>query len=415
MNNPPDILIIGGGVVGVCAAHYLSEQGASVTIIEKGEVASGSSFANAGLIVPSHSVPMAAPGALADGLKWMLDPGSPFYIKPRLSPDLWVWVLRFLLASRTGPMRRAIPLLRDLHLASTKLYADLASRRDLKFDYEQKGMLMAYTTAQGLHHGAAEAKLLAEFGLSADVLDAAQARQLEPALRDHVVGGVFYPDDGHFNPGTFVQELANVVEKRGVRIQGNTEVLRMETRGNQIKSVLTTSGTFYGKQIVLAAGAWSPRVGRDLGMNIPVQAAKGYSLTVPRPASGPSLPLILGEARVAVTPMGDQLRFAGTLEMAGLDLTVNPRRVDAIANAATNYLKVEKPATTEVWRGLRPCTPDGLPILGRTRRYENLILATGHAMIGMSTGPISGKLVSQIALGRQNEIDITALRPERFE
>ena len=414
MNNPPDILILGGGVIGVSAAHYLSEQGASVTIIEQGEVASGSSFANAGLIVPSHSVPMAAPGALADGLKWMLDPGSPFYIKPRINLDLWAWILRFMVASREGPMRRAIPLLRDLHLASAKLYAELAARKDLKFDYEQKGMLMAYTSAQGLRHAAAEAKLQGEFGLRADVLDAAEAHRREPALRDHVVGGVFYPDDGHFNPGKFVQGLAEVVEKRGVRIQRNTEVLRIETRGNQIKSVLTTSGTFYGKQIVLAAGAWSPRVGRDLSMNIPVQAAKGYSLTVPRPASGPSLPLILGEARVAVTPMGDQLRFAGTLEIAGIDLTVNPRRVDAIANAATNYLKVEKPSTTEVWRGLRPCAPDGLPIIGRARAYENLILATGHAMIGMSTGPISGKLVSQIALGRKTEIDISALRAERF-
>ena len=414
MNNPPDILILGGGVIGVSAAHYLSEQGASVTIIEKGDIASGSSFENAGLIVPSHSVPMAAPGALADGLKWMLDPGSPFYIKPRIDLDLWAWILRFMVASREGPMRRAIPLLRDLHLASAKLYAELAARKDLKFDYEQKGMLMAYATAQGLHHGAAEAKLLAEFGLAADVLDADGAHQREPALRDHIVGGVFYPDDGHFNPGKFLQGLAEVVEKRGVRIQRNTEVLRIETRGNQIKSVLTTSGTFYGKQIVLATGAWSPRVGRDLNMNIPVQAAKGYSLTIARPASGPSLPLILGEARVAVTPMGDQLRFAGTLEIAGIDLTVNPCRVDAIANAATNYLRVEKPVTTEVWRGLRPCTPDGLPIIGRARQYENLILASGHAMIGMSTGPISGKLVSQIALGKQTEIDISALRAERF-
>ena len=414
MNNPPDILILGGGVIGVCAAHYLSEQGASVTIIEKGEVASGSSYANAGLIVPSHSVPLAAPGALADGLKWMLDPGSPFYIKPRLATDLWVWILRFMFASREGPMRRAIPLLRDLHLASANLYKELAAHKDLKFDYEQKGMLTAYTSAQGMRHGEIEVHMLKEFGLRAELVDAAEAHRKEPALRDHILGGVYFPDDGHFNPGKFVQGLAEVVEERGVRIQRNTEILRIQTSGNQIKSVLTTSGTFYGKQIVLAAGAWSPRVGRDLGRNIPIQAAKGYSLTVPRPASGPSLPLILGEARVAVTPMGDLLRFAGTLEMAGIDLTVNPRRVDAIANAAANYLRVEKPATIEVWCGLRPCTPDGLPIIGRSRNYENLILATGHAMVGMSLGPISGKLASQIALNKPTEIDITALRAERF-
>ena len=414
MNNPPDVLILGGGVIGISAAYYLAEQGASVTVIEMGEVASGSSYGNAGLIVPSHAVPLAAPGALADVLKWMLDPASPFYIQPRLAPDLWAWVLRFMAASRNGPMRRAIPLLRDLHLASAKLYAELASRRDLKFDYEQKGMLTAYATAQGLHHGQAEVKLLAEFGVDAQLLDSAAAHQREPALRDHIVGGVFFPNDGHFNPSKFVQGLAEIAKKRGARIQRNTEILRIQTSGNQVKSVLTTSGTFYGKQFVLAAGAWSPRVGRDLSMNIPVQAAKGYSLTVPRPAGGPSLPLILGEARVAVTPMGDLLRFAGTLEMAGIDLSVNPRRVNAIADAASNYLHVDRPPTTDVWRGMRPCTPDGLPILGRAKHYNNLILATGHAMIGMSLGPISGKLVSQIALGKATEMDISALSPNRF-
>ncbi|MBV6396141.1 MAG: D-amino acid dehydrogenase 1 [Anaerolineales bacterium] len=414
MNNPPDILILGGGVIGVCAAHYLCEEGASVTIIEKGEIACGSSFANAGLIVPSHSIPLAEPGALAAGLKWMLDPASPFYIQPRLAADLWAWVARFIVAAREPQMRRAIPLLRDLHTASASLYQGLAARRGLDFDYEQKGMLTAYASMRGLRHAEVEAKLLAEFGVRADLLDAAETRRREPALRDHIAGGVFFPNDGHFNPAKFVQGLANQIEERGARIQRNTEVLRIETRGNRIQSVLTTSGTFYGKQIVLAAGAWTPRVARDLGINIPVQAAKGYSLTVPRPDDGPSLPLILGEARVAVTPMGGLLRFAGTLEMAGMDLSVNPRRVAAIAHAAASYLKVDKPAATEVWRGLRPCTPDGLPILGRARRYENLIIATGHAMGGMSLGPISGKLVMQIALGQPTEFDLSALRVERF-
>jgi D-amino-acid dehydrogenase len=344
----------------------------------------------------------------------MLDPASPFYIKPRLSPDLWAWVARFLVASRPAPMRRAIPLLRDLHLASANLYADLASRRDLKFDYEQKGMLTAYATAHGLRDGEAEVKLLAEFGVDAELLDAAAARQKEPALRDHVTGGIFFPRDGHFNPAKFVQGLAEAAEKRGARIQRNTEILRIQASGNQVQSVLTTSGTFYGKQFVLAAGAWSPNVTRDLVMNVPVQAAKGYSLSVPRPAGGPSLPLILGEARVAVTPMGDILRFAGTLEMAGLDLSVNQRRVDAIADAAASYLKVDRPPTTDVWRGLRPCTPDGLPILGRAKNYSNLILATGHAMGGMSLGPITGKLVAQVAMGKPAEMEISALSPNRF-
>ena len=414
MADTSDIIIIGGGVIGVCSAYYLAEGGAQVTLIEQGEIAAGSSYGNAGIVVPSHSVPLAAPGALADGLKWMLDPQSPFYVRPRFDADLWAWILRFGLASRVGPMRRGIPILRDLSLASTILYKELAALDSLSFDYEQRGMMMVYKTEQGLHHGADEARLLGEFDLRADVLGAAQAHQMEPALRENVIGGIFFPQDAHLNPAKFVRGLAERIEKRGVKIHTDTEVLGFATDGKRITAVQTTRGEFRAKQVIIAAGSWSPVVGRDLRLKIPVQAAKGYSLTVPRPKTSPSIPLILGEARVAVTPMGDLLRFAGTLELAGLDLSINRRRVDAIARAAKEYLRVGDITPTEIWRGLRPCTPDGLPIIGRTRAFENLILATGHAMLGMSLGPITGKLVAQVANNTKPDIDLHPLRLERF-
>lgn len=414
MTHTADILIIGGGVIGVCCAHSLHEAGAQVTLIEQGEIAAGSSYGNAGLYVPSHCVPLAAPGALAAGLKWMLDPESPFYVRPRLAPDLWEWIARFGLASREGPMRRGLAILRDLSLASGPLFGELAALEGLNFDYEQRGMMMVYKTRQALQHAAQEAALLHEFGLRAEVVEAARAHELEPALREHIVGGVFFPDDAHMNPARLVRGLADRLGREGVSIHTQTEALGFTTDGTRVVSVQTTRGEFRARQVVLAAGAWSAVVTRDLRLHIPMQGAKGYSLTLPRPAAGPRMPVMLGEARVAVTPMGELLRFAGTLELAGLDVSINRRRVEAIARAAKDYLQVEDVTPSEIWRGLRPCTPDGLPLIGRTRHYENLILATGHAMLGMSLGPVTGRLVAQVALGRQPEIDLHPLRLERF-
>jgi D-amino-acid dehydrogenase len=414
MTDAPDMLIIGGGVIGVCCAHYLTQAGARVTLIEQGEIAAGSSYGNAGLYVIGHSVPLAAPGALSAGLKRMLDPESPFYVKPRLSPDLWSWMWRFALASREAPMRRGIPILRDLGLASGRLFQELAALPGLAFDYGQRGRLSAFRTERGLHEGAEEAGLLHEFDLRADVVDAARARQLEPALREDVVGGVYYPDDAHMDPAKFVRGLADRLAQAGVSILTQTEVLGFSISAGRILSVRTAQAEFRPGQVVLAAGAWAPAVARDLDLKVPLQAAKGYSLTMPQPERGPSMPLMLAEARVAVTPMGDRLRLAGTLELAGMDFSINQRRVQAIARAANEYLHVETPPGAEVWRGLRPCTPDGLPIIGRTQRYGNLILAAGHAMLGISLGPVTGRLVAQVATGQSPEIELHPLRLERF-
>jgi D-amino-acid dehydrogenase len=275
MTNSSEIIIIGGGVIGVCSAYYLAERGAQVTLLEQGEIAAGSSYGNAGWFVPSHTVPLAAPGALADGLKWMLDPESPFYIQPRFNLDLFKWILRFSLASQDGPMRRGIPILRDLSIASGVLFEQLSALDGLSFDYEHKGMLSVFKTAHGLQHGETEARLLNEFGLHANMVDAEQARRLEPALRPDVIGGVHFPNDAHMNPAKFVLGLAKLLEARGVRIERNSEVTGFETRDGKIVSARTSRGVAQGGQFILAAGAWSPAVARDLRrLKIPVQAAK---------------------------------------------------------------------------------------------------------------------------------------------
>jgi D-amino-acid dehydrogenase len=417
MTHDADVLIIGGGVIGICAAYYLKERGCTVTVIEKGEVCSGCSYGNAGLIVPSHSVPLAAPGMVAQGLRWMFNPESPFYIKPRLDRELFSWLWKFRGACNAGHVRRAMPIIRDLSLASLQLYKELAARDDLAFGFEHRGMLSVYRSAEHLKESSDEVRRLQDIGLEVSVLNGDEVRALEPRVRMNTAGGVFYRQDAHLTPAKFVRALAHAVEKKGAAIHPSTEVLGFETSGRRVATVRTTRGDFAAREVVLAGGTWSPGIARDLRINLPMQPAKGYSVTVKRPESSPLIPMVLAEARVGVTPMGETLRFAGTLELAGLDFSINQRRVRAILRAVPEYLPDLNPANLElieIWRGLRPCTPDGLPYLGRARRYDNLTIAAGHAMIGVSLGPVTGKLVSQVVAGEPPRIDLAMFSVERF-
>ncbi|MBI4553184.1 MAG: FAD-dependent oxidoreductase [Candidatus Latescibacteria bacterium] len=418
MTHDADVLVIGGGVIGICTAYYLTERGRTVTVIEKGEVCSGSSYGNAGLIVPSHSVPLAAPGMVSQGLRWMFNPESPFYIKPRLDRELFSWLWKFRGACNAGHVRRAMPVIRDLSLASLRLYEELTTRDDLQFGFERRGLLVVFRSAEHLKEGSEEVRRLQDIGLEVSVLNGDEVRALEPHVRMNTAGGVFYHQDAHLIPAKFVRELARSVEKKGAAIHPSTEVLGFETAGRRVATVKTTRGDFSAQEIVLASGTWSPGIARDLRINLPMQPAKGYSVTVKRPESSPVIPMVLAEARVGVTPMGETLRFAGTLELAGLDFSINRRRVQAILRSVPEYLPDLNPANLElieIWRGLRPCTPDGLPYLGRARRYDNLTIAAGHAMIGVSLGPVTGNLVSQVVAGETPWIDLTMFSVERFD
>ncbi|MBI1845836.1 MAG: FAD-dependent oxidoreductase, partial [Candidatus Rokubacteria bacterium] len=368
-----------------------------------------------GLIAPSHSVPLAAPGVQWRALRWMLDGASPFYIKPRLDPGLVAWLWRFHRSCTEANVERALPVLRDMSLASFSLYRELAARPDLDFGFEAKGYLAVYRTRPGLEAGTREALRLTALGVDARALEPAQARGLEPSLLPSIAGAIHFPGDGHLVPDRFVRGLAGVAEKAGVTIRPATEALDFTARGRRIQAVETTRGSLACDEVVLAAGSWSPALARRLGLRLPVQAAKGYSVTYRRPPGAPRMPMTLAETRVAVTPMGDMLRLAGTLELAGLDLAVSPRRVEAVKRSIAGYLTpFEGLELLEVWRGLRPCTPDGLPAIGRPKAFDNLVLATGHAMLGVSLGPITGKLVSQLIAGGRADVDLAPLSPDRF-
>ena len=415
MDSTPDVLVIGGGVIGVCSAYYLAQRGLEVALIEKDEIASGCSYGNGGLIVPSHAMPLASPGALGNGLRWMLDSASPFYIKPRLDMALIHWLITFALASRPSNMLRSLPILRDLLFASRSLYDELAQSAGFDFGFSGRGSLLVCLSHHAFEHEKEETHLFERFEIPFQVLSQDEVHALEPALSPQVIGGIYYPRDGHIDPARFVIGLAEKAEDLGAQVWTKTEALKLDMSQGRITTVHTTRGVFHPKQIVLATGSWSPGIARSLKLRIPIQAAKGYSVTLENPAVTPKLPLLFSEASVVVNPLGDSLRIAGTLELAGMDFSFNSRRIEAIKKASRAYLPgLEEAKLIEIWRGLRPCTPDGLPIIGHSKDFSNLIIAAGHAMLGMSLGPITGKLVSQLVLGEKTDLNLAPLAASRF-
>ncbi len=414
MTSKKDI-IIGGGIIGVAAAYYLAQQGREVVLLEKDDLAAGSSYGNAGLIANGFAIPLAAPGVPRQGLKWLLDAHSPFYIKPRLDLNLLSWLWRFTRACNEQQMRRSIQVMLSLGRASFDLFAELLAREDADFGYARRGRLILFTTEAGFAHWAADVALIREFGVEVSLLDAAGVRRIEPHVSPAVRYGIYCEDYAHVIPHRLVQELARLARALGVEIQTGAAVSGFEVSGGRVNAVRTSRGRFPARQVVLAAGAWSSVVARTLKLRLPIQPAKGYSLTYKMPPSAPRLPLSLAERKVAVTPMGERLRFTSTLELSGFDASISPHRLAGIRQAAQNYLPgMEALEDETVWFGYRPATPDDLPIIGPAPRYDNLILATGHGTLGMTYGLVTGKLVSQIASGEQPFIDISPLRATRF-
>jgi len=415
MGKREDILIIGGGVIGVCTAFYLQEQGRSVRLIEKLGICAGSSYGNAGLVSSTYAIPLAAPGVLSKGLRWMLNPEGPFYIKPRPDLELIRWLWRFRGACNKEKMHRTIKVLIELWKAGGHLHGQLNNNHSTDFGYEHNGRLLLFRSQAEMEREIKYSKLLGEYGVKSRILNATEVKDMEPYLQPDIVGGIFLESYAHLSPDRFVLEMARLAEKKGAALQTGTEVLGFETDGGRISSVITTRGDFSPNQVVLAAGSWSALLAGELGVRLPIQAAKGYSVTVKKTPTMPSRPLSLGEVKVAVTPMGDRLRFTSTFELSGLEFSVDRRRIAAIRSAVNDYLYgVEDVDLIEIWRGLRPTTPDSLPLIGRSKKIKNLIVASGHGMLGMAHGPITGLLVSQIIAAADTSLDLTPFRVERF-
>jgi D-amino-acid dehydrogenase len=409
--------ILGGGIIGLSSAYYLNKAGYQVTIIEQSELKDGCSFGNAGMIVPSHLIPLAAPGMISKGIRWMFNSTSPFYVKPRFSGDLVKWGYYFYKSATKEHVERSASALKEISLLSKSMYQQWAKELPLDFGYQELGLLMLYQTKETEHEEADTALFANKHGIEARILSASEIQELEPNVKVKARGGVYFPGDAHIAPQLLVNGLIPFLKDRGVIFQTNTTVTDFVIESNKINEIVTDKGDFTFDEVVIATGSWSGLIGKKLGISLPMQAGKGYSFTLPDVKKNIRIPSIFLEARVAVTPMGNALRFGGTMEISGVDHSINMNRVKGIVDSIPNYypeMNVAMPNQAEVWHGLRPCSPDGLPYIGRSKALKNLVIASGHSMMGLSLGPGTGKLVEEIISAEKPSIHIEAFAPERF-
>jgi D-amino-acid dehydrogenase len=412
------VVVIGAGVVGLSVAYYALREGHRVTVVERGgRDHDCCSLGNAGMVTPSHFIPLAAPGMVSLGLRMMMNPESPFWVRPRLSRDLVEWGIRFCQAATASRAEQSAPVLRDLLLASRASFEELSDALPGGFGLVQKGLLNLCKTEATLHEEGHVVEAAHKLGLEAELLDAAELARLEPNIRMDVAGAVYFPQDCHLTPARLMSQLLCAVEDGGADMRWNSEVIGWRASGSKIEAIQTSTGDITGDEYVLAAGAFSPQTVRNLGIRLPMQAGRGYNLTLPKPKSLPTKCAILTEGRVAVTPMGSSLRFAGTMEIVDTNEPMRQSRIDGILKTIPKYYPDFSAADftgITPWSGMRPCSPDGLPYIGRFGRYSNLIAATGHAMLGVSLGPITGKLVTDLLSARKPSVSLDAVRPDRY-
>lgn len=410
-----EVVIIGGGIIGLCSAYYLQKEGCAVTIIDQSGMTKGASFVNAGYITPSHIIPLSAPGMITKGLKWMFDTASPFYVKPRLDKDFLQWAWAFKKSATASKVEKAIPIIKEINILGRTLYEEIKQSGDFNFHYERKGLLMLYKTDKAGEEEWEVGQRAIKEGLNVNHITAEEVKKMEPDAAIDCKGAVYFDSDAHMTPKEFMAELVSYLKEKGVTFYTHEKVQDLVISKDAIKEVMTTKRKLKADEVLIAAGSWSPLLTRKLGVKIPIQAGKGYRINTER-ETGITIPALLVEAKVAVTPMNGFTRFAGTMELAGINDTINPKRVKAISKSVSNYyqglsLTKEEEATADF--GLRPCSPDGLPYIGRTHKYKNLIIASGHAMMGWSLGPPTGKLVSEIISDKKLSLDIKPFHPDR--
>jgi len=409
------VIVIGGGIIGLCSAYYLQKEGHKVTVVDQSNMDGGTSYVNAGYISPSHIIPLSAPGVMKKGLKWMFNPASPLYIKPRLEIDFLKWVWAFNKSCDAGHVKKAIPVIRDISVLSLQLYHEIKSQEHFKFQLEDKGLLMLCQSEKALESEIRVANLAKELGLEVEEVKVEELKKLEPKVKIEAIGATYYKCDSHSTPLEFMQEMKSYLILKGVEIFLNEKVENLTVKNDTIISVSTPNCALQADEFVLAAGSWTPLVAKKLGLKLLLQAGKGYRINTTR-STGITIPAILVESKAAVTPMNGFTRFAGTMEISGINHNINKIRVEAIAKAATRYypeIELTTEEKNDAGCGLRPVTPDGLPYIGKSSKCKNLTLAAGHAMMGWSMGTATGKLVQEIIDGQPPSVQMEMFHPDR--
>ncbi|MBS1520787.1 MAG: FAD-dependent oxidoreductase [Bacteroidetes bacterium] len=413
-------VIIGGGVIGLFSAYYLNKSGWEVDIIDQGDLSDNCSYGNAGMITPSHFVPLAAPGMVEQGIRWMFDSKSPFYVKPSLNPELIGWGLKFLKSATRKHVDRSAGALCDISVMSKKLFQEFEKDSNMDFGLEDKGILMLFKTPAFVEEEKHLAEQAINLGLDAQYLSPDECRQLQPGVEMDILGAVHYHCDAHLYPNKLMRGLIKYIENaKGITIYRNAEITRIAHESSKITSVSSKDKEFKGDAYVLAGGAWSPGIARLAGLKVPLMPGKGYSFMVPQDESKRmTIPSILCEARVAITPMNGSIRYGGTMEVGKINKQINMNRVQGIVESVPKYFpnfKPEMPQQKDIWFGFRPVSPDGMPYIGLSNKYKNLAVATGHAMIGLSLGPATGKIISEVLNGQATGMNITPFAVDRFQ
>jgi len=410
-----NIIIIGGGIIGLCSAYYLQKEGHQVTIVDQSNMDNGASYVNAGYLSPSHLVPLSAPGVMKKGLKWMLNPASPLYIKPRLDADFIKWTLAFNKSCNANHVEKAIPAIKGITLLTQDLFDDIKHEEGFSFHYEKKGLLMLCQTDKMLEEEIETAHIAKREGLDASEISMEELKILEPNTTLNVKGATYYKCDSHTTPQEFMTEVKAHLKAVGVQFFSNEKVEDLIIKNRKIEAVKTKNQTIKADEFVLAAGSWSSILSKKLGLKLLLQAGKGYRINTTQ-KTGITIPSILAEAKVAVTPMNGFTRFAGTMEIAGINDNINRVRVETIAKAANNFypdVTLTQKEKNDVASGLRPVSPDGLPYIGKSSKCDNLTIATGHAMMGWSMGPATGKLVSEVISNKKTILNLSPFHPDR--
>ena len=412
-----DVIILGGGAIGLSSAYYLNQSGYSVTVLEGGSKIRESicSWGNSGMIVPSHIVPLAAPGVIKQGLKWLFDSASPFSIELKLNPEMISWLWKFRKAANHSHVISGAKLLQQLGIKSRSLFFQLEEKMNIGL--QTKGILMLCNSEKGLKEEFEVSKMARDLGMIANDLDIVGVQKLEKNMKTNILGGVHYPLDCHIDPINFINLMQDYLSKMGVKIYYNKPVNEFITNKKKIESVKTNNKIWSAENFILSAGSFSSKLVNNIGLKMPLMSGKGYSYTIKSPNQTPYLPAILTEARIASTPMGPDWRFGGTMTITDSNRSINQKKLFAMTKLIKDYYPEYELSWVEgldPWVGLRPLSADGIPYIGRFEKYPNLIAATGHAMMGVSLAPVTGEIVNDIISDKKINYDLSMLSPDRF-
>lgn len=413
-----NIVVIGGGIIGLSSAYYLHNAGHKVIVLDKGDFSDNCSYGNAGYVCPSHFIPLASPGMVWKGLKWMFNSRSPFYVKPSLNRSLIDWGLKFARSANQKHVENSAVPLRDIALFSQQEYRNWTTLPGFDFAYENKGLLEIFQTTVMAEHAHDTVEKGKALGLDVQLLDYEELQKLEPQTKINGRGAIFFKCDAHLYPDKLMKSMLGHLRKQGVQLMSGEEVTGFEKANARIAKVFTSRSVYEADEVVLATGAWSRQIAAQMETRIPLMPGRGYSVTLENSQYHLNYPAILAEGRVAITPMdGNKIRFGGTMEVVATKTRPRYDRVKGILNSVKNFLPefdIAMPPANKIWHGFRPCSADGLPYIGRITRFKNVVVATGHSMLGLSLGAGTGKLVSELIDERKTSVDLSAFAVERF-